>query len=61
MTKSQCPNTTESVDEATAKEMGLLAADWRIWGRRVCTVCGNAIVTTKTGQLRKHVAKRATL
>ena len=56
-TRTYC-NGTESLDAEEAKARGLFPPAAAMYGRRMCTACGNVVFPNADGRLRKHVAKR---
>lgn len=57
-TRTHCTGTS-SVSEQEAKSRGLIPLTAQLYGRRVCTTCGNAANPKRNGDLRQHMAKPA--
>lgn len=51
----QCTG-TEGVFTSDARTRGLIPPDWDLYGRAVCTRCGNFVLPRQDGRLQKHKA-----
>lgn len=60
MTKTETAHCagTEGIFTAAAREQGIIPQDWDLYGRAVCTTCGNFVLPLRNqnGRLQKHKA-----